>query len=116
VTRIYKDGLGLEIAFRPELANGYGTLHGGVSATMIDSAMGLAVIVHSGGRPTNTVEMKVNFLRPGVGEKFHCRSRLTKTGKTLVFGEAEVRDRHGKLVATGTATYIFLDLETPRGA
>jgi acyl-CoA thioesterase len=112
VTRMYKDGLALECEFRPEWTNGFGTLHGGVTATLIDAAIGIAVIAHSGGRTTNTVELKVNYLRPGVGDKFHCRSRLVKTGRTLVFGEAEVRDRNGALVATGTATYILLDPKT----
>ena len=109
MARMFKDGITMECTLRPEMTNGHGTLHGGVTATLIDAAIGVAVIALAGGRPAGTVEMKVNFLRPGVEGKFRCRSRILKAGKTLVFGEAVVRDSHGRVVATGHATYIFLE-------
>jgi acyl-CoA thioesterase len=90
------------------MLNGLGTLHGGVTATLIDAAIGMAVIALAGGQPASTVEMKVNYLRPGLQGKFRCRSRILKMGKTLAFGEAVLRDSHGRIVATGHATYIFL--------
>ena len=76
------------------------------------AAIGVAVIALSGGRPAGTVEMKVNYLRPGREGKFSCRARLLKAGKTLVFGEAVVRDEHRRVVATGYATYIYLEENT----
>lgn len=109
VTRMYKDGLTLECELRPELQNGHGTLHGGVTATLVDAAIGMGIIALAGGRPAGTVELKVNFLRPGVEGKFRCRSRILKAGKTLAFGEAVVRDHQGHVLATGTATYIYLE-------
>jgi acyl-CoA thioesterase len=115
VTRMYKDGLTMECTPRPEMTNGHGTLHGGVTATLIDAAIAVAVIAFSGGRPAGTVEMKVNYLRPGREGKIHCRARLLKAGKTLVFGEAVVRDERGRVVATGYATYIYLEESTATG-
>lgn len=109
VARIYKEGLTIECTPRPEMLNGLGSLHGGVTAALIDATIGMAVIALAGGQPVSTVEMKVNYLRPGLEGKFRCRSRILKTGKTLAFGEAVVRDSHGRLVATGHATYIYLD-------
>jgi hypothetical protein len=35
-----------------------------------------------------------------------------KAGKTPVFGEAVVRDEHRRVVATGYATYIYLEENT----
>jgi uncharacterized protein (TIGR00369 family) len=109
VARMYKDGLTMECTARPEMTNGHGTLHGGVTAALIDAAIGVAVIALAGGRPAGTVEMKVNYLRPGRDDKFHCRSRVLKMGRTLVFAEAVVRDGRGRVVATGQATYIYLE-------
>ncbi|MGD0578899.1 MAG: PaaI family thioesterase [Bryobacteraceae bacterium] len=109
VARMYKDGLTMECTLRPEMTNGHGTLHGGVTAALIDAAIGVAVIALAGDQPAGTVEMKVNFLRPGLEGRFRCRSRLLKVGKTLAFGEAVVRDSHGRVVATGHATYIYLE-------
>jgi uncharacterized protein (TIGR00369 family) len=109
VLRIFKDGLALECALRPEMKNWLGTLHGGVTATLIDAAIGVAAIALSGGRRMSTVDLKVNYLRPAVEGKFHCRAHLIKVGKTLVFGEAKVRDGRGRVVATGQATYIYLE-------
>ena len=109
VVRMFKDGLALECELRPEMKNWHGTLHGGVTATLIDAAIGVAAIAHSGGRQLSTVDLKVNYLRPAVEAPFHCRATLVKAGKTLVFGEAKVRDGRGRVVATGQATYIYND-------
>lgn len=108
VTRLYKDGLAMECEIEPHKQNMLGTLHGGVTATLIDAAIGVAVIGGMGGRPATTVELKVNYLRPATQGKVHARARLVKIGKTLVFGTAEVRDGHGHLVAAGSATYMLL--------
>lgn len=109
VTRLFKDGLSLECAFRPEMRNWLGTLHGGVTAALVDISVGMAVIAHSGGRRVSTVELKTTYLRPAIEGPFHCRARLIKTGRTLVFGETVIRDAHSRVVATGSATYIYLD-------
>ena len=109
VARLFKDGLTIECTPRPEMINGLGTLHGGVTATLIDAAIGIGVIALAGGQPVSTVEMKVNYLRPALEGKFRCRSRILKAGKTLAFGEAVVRDSQGRVVATGHGTFIYLD-------
>jgi acyl-CoA thioesterase len=109
VLRMFKDGLALECELRPEMQNGHGTLHGGVTASLVDAAIGIAAIALSGGRRLSTVDLKVTYLRPALEGKLHCRAHLVKSGRTLVFGEAKVRAGHGKVVATGQATYIYLE-------
>lgn len=108
VTRVWSDGLTLELPIRETLKNGLGTLHGGVTATLVDVCIGLAVIGQAGGRPATTVELKANYLRPITGDKVVARARLLKVGKTLAVGNAEIKDAHGHLLATGTATYMLL--------
>lgn len=109
VVRMFKDGLALECAMRKDMQNGHGTLHGGVTASLVDAAVGIAAIALSGGRRLSTVDLKVTYLRPASQGKLHCRAHLIKTGRTLVFGEAKVRDESGRLVASGQATYIYLE-------
>lgn len=109
IVRMFKDGLALECDMRPEMQNGHGTLHGGVTASLVDAAVGIAAIALSGGRRLSTVDLKVTYLRPASGGKLHCRAHLIKTGRTVVFGEAKVRDGQGRVIASGQATYIYLE-------
>ncbi len=106
VSRVYADGLTMEMEIADGIRNGLGTLHGGATATLIDAAIGVAIIGQLGGQMATTVELKVNYLRPAVSGKVRARARVVKLGKTLAFGTAEVHDTHGKLVASGSATYL----------
>ena len=108
VSRVYKDGLTLELELGEDHTNVLGTMHGGVTATLVDAAIGMAVIGHLGGRPATTVELKVNYLRPHAAGAVRTRARLLKVGRTLAFGVAEVKDVHGHLIASGSATYMLL--------
>ncbi len=108
VTRVYKDGLTLECEVRPEMTNGLGTLHGGVTASLVDAAVGIAVIGARGGAPATTVEMKLNYLRPATHGKVRARARLLKVGRTLAVGSVDVHDAHGHAIATALLTYMLL--------
>src|SRR5450432_3099707 len=48
LVRLHKDGVTIECALRPELLNGSGVLHGGVTATLADVAVGMALARHLG--------------------------------------------------------------------
>jgi acyl-CoA thioesterase len=108
VTRMHKDGLTMECQPRPEMRNFTATLHGGVTATLIDAAIGVAVFAHYGGRLATTVNLEVSYLRPIHAGKVVARARLVKTGKTLAVGSCEVRTGDRKVAAVGCATYMLL--------
>ncbi|MBE7544049.1 MAG: PaaI family thioesterase [Bryobacteraceae bacterium] len=109
VVRVYQDGLTMEMDVTPRVHNILGTLHGGATATLIDAAVGVAIIGHFGGqRQTTTVDMKLNYLRPVAAGKVRARSRFIKLGKTLVVSSCEVKDAHGHLIATALVTYMLL--------
>jgi uncharacterized protein (TIGR00369 family) len=96
----------------PRHYNPIGTVHGGLAATLLDSAMGCAV--HStlpAGVGYTTVELKVNFTRPitsdtgrilSEGTVVHRGGRVA-TAEGRVFSEAD-----GKLLAHGTTTCLIL--------
>ena len=90
--------------------NPIGVVHGGLAATLLDSAMGCAV--HStlpAGTGYTTLEIKVNFVRPmtaGTG-RVRCEARLIHRGGRTATAEGRVVGGDGKLYAHGTTTCLI---------
>ncbi len=88
----------------------YGQVHGGVIATMLDSA--IAVVVNQKIGPdqgANTIELKVNYLRPATGDSLRAEGEIIKYGRTLIVAEARCYDEEeDKLVAYASGTYFRL--------
>jgi uncharacterized protein (TIGR00369 family) len=103
------DGLVMETAVREEWGNVFGSMHGGVTASLVDTAVGVAVLrVFGFARAVTTVELKVNYLRPIHAGKVTVRAKLLKTGKTLIVGAGDVYDAEGEHCATSLVTYMAL--------
>jgi len=90
--------------------NPIGVVHGGLAATLLDSAMGCAV--HSmlpAGAGYTTLEIKVNFVRPLTAEtgRVRCEARVIHVGGRTATAEGKVVDEEGKLYAHGTTTCII---------
>jgi uncharacterized protein (TIGR00369 family) len=100
-------GVTIECPLRPEFGNIHKTLHGGVTATLIDVAGGFGTMAHYGGRPCATVELKLNYFLPVTGKKVTARSRILRAGKTLCVAQVDVHDDRGRLAAAGMVTYIL---------
>lgn len=109
VHRLHKDGVTITCRLRDELRNSAGVLHGGVTATLVDAAVGIAIVHQFGGkRWATTVELKLNYFLP-VGEGvISARSKLLRVGTSLAVGSVEVRDAQKRLAAFGTATYKLM--------
>ncbi|HEX7956584.1 MAG TPA: PaaI family thioesterase [Pyrinomonadaceae bacterium] len=89
--------------------NPIGVVHGGLAATLLDSAMGCAV--HStlpAGAGYTTLEIKVNFVRPLTAETgaVRCEARVIHVGGRTATAEGRVVDSEGKLYAHATTTCI----------
>ncbi len=105
----HKDGVTIEIKVRPDMMNGAGVLHGGVTATMADAAAGIAANRELGGtRAITTVEMKINYFRPVKTGVVRARSYLIRVGSTLVISRVDLTDSEKKLIGTALVTYIIL--------
>ncbi|HEX2207287.1 MAG TPA: PaaI family thioesterase [Longimicrobium sp.] len=87
--------------------NPIGVVHGGLAATMADSAMGCAVhtLLPSGAGYT-TLEFKINFVRPLTREtgRVFCEGRIIHMGGRAATAEARVTDSEGRLYAHATTT------------
>jgi uncharacterized protein (TIGR00369 family) len=92
--------------------NPIGTVHGGLAATLLDSAMGCAV--HStlpAGVGYTTLELKVNFTRPITSDtgRILCEGTLVHRGGRVATAEGRVfAEATGKLLAHGTTTCLIL--------
>jgi uncharacterized protein (TIGR00369 family) len=90
--------------------NPIGIVHGGLAATLLDSAMGCAV--HSmlpAGVGYTTLEIKVNFIRAmnaGTG-RVRCEGKLIHLGSRTATAEGRVLGEDGKLYAHGTTTCLI---------
>ena len=109
VARLHPDGVTIECNLREELRNSAGVLHGGVTATMADAAVGIALSRHFGGLKTaTTVELKINYLRPIADGKAAARARLLRIGAHLCVGRVDIFNAGRQLAATALVTYMLL--------
>ncbi len=117
-------------------------VHGGILAALIDLAGGAALFVDLQ-FPTPTIDMRVDYLRPAIaGRAILAEARVKSLGRTIAFvdvdvvqptdesaeprlasrisrrkfGDVDVKDEEGRLVATGRCAYSVKDQEKgPRG-
>ena len=82
--------------------------HGGVLFTMLDSAMGRAVLsTLPDGRGCATVECKINFFRPVQTGTLIATARVENTSRSMAYAEGSIVNDDGKLVAKASGT-LFL--------
>lgn len=90
--------------------NGLGIAHGGLAATLLDSALGCAInSLMPAGKTFTTLEMKVNYVRPIRRERglVRCEANVIHAGGRVATAEGRITDEDGKLYAHGTATCIL---------
>jgi uncharacterized protein (TIGR00369 family) len=90
--------------------NGLGIAHGGLAATLLDTATGCAInAMMPAGKVFTTLEMKVNFVRPITGDcgVVRCEGKVIHAGHRVATAEGRIVDQNGKLYAHGTATCML---------
>lgn len=96
--------------------NPLGTVHGGVMATLLDSALGCVVqSLLPAGTSFTTLELKINYLRPMTAQTgtVYCEGKIIYLGGRIATAEGRVTDAEGKLYAHGTTTCIILRPSPP---
>ena len=125
--RIEIDSMSFESArtrfdFRDELVGNYirGSLHGGVVSAVLDLTGGLVAFLHAarsapGGSHrekletlanVGTIDMRVDYLRPGVGRHFLASAYLLRSGNKVAVTRMELHNDEDSLIAVGTAAYL----------
>ncbi|WP_376988441.1 PaaI family thioesterase [Bosea sp. R86505] len=97
--------------------NPLGTVHGGWTATILDSAMACAThATLKPGEGYTTLEMKLNYVRPVMPESgiVRCEGKVIHRGGTVATSEGRLLDARGKLLAHGTETCVIFPARVPR--
>ncbi len=86
----------------------YGNVHGGVFASLLDSAIAVAVNQQlEPGEGASTVELKLNYLRGANEGTLWGEGKVIQKGRKIVVAQGEVRDDDGQILAIGTATFMI---------
>ncbi|SHH65601.1 uncharacterized domain 1-containing protein [Streptomyces sp. 3214.6] len=96
---------------RPDFANPLGTVHGGIAATLLDSA--LACAIHTTlppGTGYTTLELKVNYIRAARtdGQTLTAEGNVIHVGRRTATADGRVLDEQGRLIAHATTTCMIL--------
>ena len=95
--------------------NPIGSVHGGYAATLLDSAMGLAVqSMLPAGTGYTTLEFKISFIRGMSKDTGQVRSegRTLNVGRRAATAEARITDASGRLLAHATTTCLVFEIPT----
>lgn len=109
-------------SMRPELVGHYthGRLHGGVISAVLDAMGGLALMVAIAERhpaentlqvmqrfsKMGTIDLRVDFLRQGLGRHFVASAEATRLGGRIGSTQMRLVNDDGTLIATGAAAYV----------
>lgn len=110
------------IDMQPQLVGHYSfnRIHGGVISAGLDAMGGLAVMAAIGARHMDephmqrlhrfsklgTIDLRVDYLRPGIGDRFVLRAEVMRLGSRVASTRMEFLGADGKLLSTGAGAYI----------
>ena len=122
VTSLNSDGGTMAFSTRKDLIGNifHRTLHGGVISSVLDAVGGLtasaSLVVRAAGlseekvkamfAQVGTIDLRVDYLRPGRGERFTASGRIMRSGRKVAVVRMEMHNQDGLLVAVGTGTYM----------
>jgi uncharacterized protein (TIGR00369 family) len=93
--------------------NPWGTVHGGVSATLLDSCMGLAIqSMLEKGLGSTTLEFKISLVRAITLEtgRIRAEGKVLNCGSRVGTAEGRITDANGRLLAHGTTTCLIFPI------
>src|SRR5215831_20459309 len=97
----------LKLPYREEITNGSGTVHGGVLATLADTAVAFALSTNFDGKMGfATADLTIHFLARARSD-VRARARILKKGQRVNVGEVDIVDAEGRAVARVLATFLL---------
>jgi uncharacterized protein (TIGR00369 family) len=104
------DSITMRLPQNAALSRVGGMLCGQAMMAAADTAMALALVNHFGEfKPCTTVQMNTSFLKPLSNQDALVQARVVRAGKSLAFGEIDIRGSvDGKSASRASATYALL--------
>ena len=102
-----QDTCELRMPFREEVTNGFGVIHGGLLATLADSAMAFALATNFDGEMDfATADLTIHFFKSARTD-VTARARVIKKGRRVNVGLVEITDARQDLVATVLTSFLL---------
>lgn len=97
----------IRLPYRDEITNGSGTVHGGILATLADTATAFALSTNFDGKMGfATSDLTIHFLRRARGD-VRARARIVKKGRRVNVGDVEIVDAAGRPVARALTSFLL---------
>ena len=100
---------------QPYMLNLAGTVHGGVLATLVDSALTCALVTKlPAGMACVSIDLQMRFFRPAhlSAEKLTARAEVLNAGKAIGTTQGDIRDAKGRLIAHATSSLAIAPAHT----
>jgi len=123
IESINSDCVKTQFEMRDELMGNFerGMLHGGVISSVIDATGGLSAAIGirekmrgetleaklKKSSRLSTIDLRVDFLRPGLGKQFVVTAYNLRTGNKVAVTRIEMHNDQNDLIAVGTGSYIL---------
>ncbi|WP_339513875.1 thioesterase family protein [Pseudomonas sp. RL_15y_Pfl2_60] len=122
IDQLAPDQVLMSFAMKDELIGNFihGILHGGVISSVLDVAGGAMALIGAFERHQHlsssermarlsklgTIDLRVDYLRPGRGQRFVASAVLLRSGNKVAVVRSELHSDDGTLIAVGTGTYL----------
>ncbi len=98
-------GAVVTLPHNPDLEHAHGDTHGGVIATLVANA-GWYTAAAQYERRVLTADLQLRMLEPAARQALRAQGQLLRRGRRLAVVRVEVRDHEGRLVATGSSSFV----------
>jgi uncharacterized protein (TIGR00369 family) len=99
----------IHLEVRDELRQNNGVVHGGVLASLVDTAAAFAIItLLEKGQTSTTVDLTIHYLRPWLTGRATARARVVRAGRRIMTITIDVSDENEAILATALTSFIRL--------
>jgi uncharacterized protein (TIGR00369 family) len=118
---ITSDGVHMHFSMKKEFIGNYfyGILHGGVISSVLDMVGGVAIMLAAIQKcpeknleemasiigKASTINLHIDYIRPGKGEDFIAKAHLMHSGNKISFARMELYNEENTLIASGSGAY-----------
>ncbi|HEY2420018.1 MAG TPA: PaaI family thioesterase [Neobacillus sp.] len=107
--KIDQDTCEITIPINDVLYNNLDIVHGGITATLLDTTMGSLANFHlQKGFGAVTSQMNIHYIAPGIGDKLSCKAEMIHKGSKTMVVSGSVYRGDGKKIAYSTGTFYII--------